>query len=660
MPKIAALGNGKVLIGLDEKAQIKELYFPYPGLENHLGKNQSHKLGVFVDQTFSWLNDDDWKMEYKNEPGTMSYIFVATNDKLGLKLILQDVLYNEKNVYIRKVIAKNLFGRKREIKLFFNQQYTILQNVVGDTAYFDPVDRVLIHYKGRRVFLSNVFTKEAGIKEYSVGLQGIEFREGTYKDAEDGELSKNPIEHGHVDSVCALTLELEPEDENICYYWLAVAKSIEKAKSLNELVAERGPESIMQTTINYWRAWANVQNFSYYGLSEEVVELFKQSLLVIRTHVGSNGAIIASCDSDLLQFGRDTYAYVWPRDAAYAAIALARAGDFNASKRFFEFCNHILTDRGYFMHKYRPDYALGSSWHPWVRNGEAQLPIQEDEIALVLISLWKYFQLSKDIEFIEGIYNSMIKKAAEFMTTYLDERTGLPAPSYDLWEQQYQTTTFTASAVAEALHVAARFAHIFGKEEAAKRYSELSETLHTRILKYLYDQESGIFYKGIEIIDKNAVIDKTIDISSLYAIYEFNILPRSDKRLKKAFDTMIPRLSVLIEKGGLARYEGDTYHHRGGDYPGNPWIIGAMWVAQFEIKNAQNEEDMETARKWISWVLDHSGQLGILPEQVNPYTGEHVSATPLVWSHSEFVITIIDYLEKIEELGICKACYPLT
>ena len=39
------------------------------------------------------------------------------------------------------------------------------------------------------------------------------------------------------------------------------------------------------------------------------------------------------------------------------------------------------------MHKYRPDKSLGSSWHPWVRNGKPELPIQEDETALVIYAL---------------------------------------------------------------------------------------------------------------------------------------------------------------------------------------------------------------------------------------------------------------------------------
>jgi GH15 family glucan-1,4-alpha-glucosidase len=49
-----------------------------------------------------------------------------------------------------------------------------------------------------------------------------------------------------------------------------------------------------------------------------------------------------------------------------------------------------------------------------------------------------------------------------------------------------------------------------------------------------------------------------------------------------------------------------------------------------------------------------------MSEQLNPYTGEAVAVAPLTWSHAEFVLTVISYLVKLEDLGICQACYDLT
>jgi glucoamylase len=660
MPKSITLGNGVTLIGLDQFGQVKDLYFHYPGLENHVGEYLVHKIGVFIEDRFTWLSDNGWQVEVKSQKSTMASDIIAVNKDIGIELRFSDILYNEKNIFIRKIIVRNNFDRLRYLKLFFNQQFNISETHTGDTAYYDPREKVLVHYKGRRVFLVNTLNENPGFDEYSIGLYGIEGQVGTYRDAEDGKLSGNPIEHGQVDSVVGVNVEVDAKKDITVYYFLCIAKSIEFAKKLNEEVLNRHPESIIRSTTDYWRAWVNVRNFSFYGLSEPVIELFQKSLIYIRAHIAKNGAIIASGDSEMLQFGRDYYRYVWHRDASVSAMALIEAGDFSASKLFFQFCNDTLTKEGFFMHKYRPDKSIGSSWHPWIVDGRKQYPIQEDETALVIVALREYYELSKDLEFIEGIYNSLIKPAAEFMTRYRDEKTGLPEASYDIWEQHYGISTFTSSSVYGALVAAASFAKLLGKDESYKKYQSASSDIKKAILKYLYDKDEGYFFKMINTRGNKLEIDKVVDASAVYGIYKFGVLDASDPIVKKAVERTIERLEVKTEVGGIARYEGDSYYHQGGDYPGNPWLITTLRLAQYYIKVAKKESDMQEVHRYVSWAVKYANPAGILPEQINPYTGEHLSASPLVESHGEYVTTIIMYLEKMEELGICKACYPIS
>jgi GH15 family glucan-1,4-alpha-glucosidase len=659
MPKSINLGNGSLLIGLNNFGLVKDLYYEYPGLENHIGKDQVHKIGVFVDNSFSWIDSGDWNINVTCEETTLAGIVTASSEQFGITIVLNDIVYNEDPIFIRQIRVINSFDRVREIRLFFNQQFTISQSQTGDTAYYDPIDNVVIHYRGRRVFLANSRNDSEGITSYCVGLYGIEGKAGTFIDAEDGNLSENAVEHGHVDSVIQKNIQIDSKSEVNLNYWIIVSDSIDKAKRLNELVINRTPRDIATTTKNYWSAWVNLQKFSYYGLSDNATLLFKRSLLYMKTHVSDNGAIIASGDSDMLQFGRDTYAYVWPRDAAFAALALERSGDTNASRKFFEFCNDIVSEKGFFMHKYRPDKALGSSWHPWIRNGKKQFPIQEDETALVLFFLWKHFELSKDIEFIEGIYNSFIKKTAEFLASYIDEHTGLPAPSYDLWEQDYGISTFTASTVYGALIAASKFAELLGKEASAHRYSDIAEMIKRGILKYLYDENTGGFIKMLKFNENEIVKDTTLDASSAYGVFRFGVLSIDDDRLRQAMGYTKDKLWVSEGIGGIARFSGDTYHHKGGDYPGNPWVITTMWYAQYLVSCAKNENDLDEVKSLIEWCVMYASSAGTLPEQFDPHSGNHLSASPLVWSHAEYVTTIIEYLRKIESLGISSACYPL-
>ena len=43
-----------------------------------------------------------------------------------------------------------------------------------------------------------------------------------------------------------------------------------------------------------------------------------------------------------------------------------------------------------------------------------------------------------------------------------------------------------------------------------------------------------------------------------------------------------------------------------------------------------------------------------LAEQVNPYTNEPISVSPLTWSHATVVSTSIKYLEKLEQLAALR------
>lgn len=649
-----------MMIGLDLSGQVYDVYYPFIGLENHTAGNLKHKIGVYVDGHISWVDDGSWKIEVHGMNDTMASAISATNDEKKVELHFEDVVYNEKNIFIRKVTVRNLHTSKRTIKLYMNHQFEIYEAHRGDTALYDPKHKVLIHYKGRRVFLFNADHDAIGIDDFSVGLLGIEGKEGTYKDAEDGKLEQNPIEHGFVDSVAGFTCEVKGSSDYTMYYWMAVGKSLDEAYELNMYVLEKTPAYLIQTTQNYWHAWVNKQSFTFFKLDPDIVSLFKKSLLIVRAHVDNHGAIIASGDSDLLKQGRDYYNYMWPRDGALTARALDRAGYSHVTKQFFLFCEQIITPEGYLRHKYRADGSFGASWHPWVQKGQEHLPIQEDETALVVFALWQYYVSSKDLEFVETLYNSLIKKAAEFMIHYMDAETGLPSPSYDLWEEKYGVSMFTVASVYAGLISASKFAGLLGKSQSELKYKTFAEKIKKTMIERLYDEKEGYFYKMLYKDGSKYVVDKTIDISSVYALFAFDVLPLDDPRLEKGMQKALETLRCQTDIGGFTRYENDYYFRVSHDVPGNPWIITTLWVAQYYLLKAQREEDFEEPIKLLKWVVKSALPSGILAEQLNPFTGEHLSATPLTWSHAEYISTVLLYLERLDQLGLCDKCYPIA
>ena len=188
------------------------------------------------------------------------------------------------------------------------------------------------------------------------------------EDAEDGVLEKTPISQGSVDSSLSLTITIGPFSEETIYYWMTVGRDYGEVKDLNRMLVEHGPDHFIQRTTSYWKAWVRKEGFNLGNLPKAVADLYIRSLLILRTNIDNNGAIIAGNYSDIQHFARDTYSYMWPRDGALTAYALDLAGYFGITRKFFEFCLDIIREGkesgGYFLHKYNTDGCLGEFMAP--------------------------------------------------------------------------------------------------------------------------------------------------------------------------------------------------------------------------------------------------------------------------------------------------------
>jgi GH15 family glucan-1,4-alpha-glucosidase len=303
------------------------------------------------------------------------------------------------------------------------------------------------------------------------------------------------------------------------------------------------------------------------------------------------------------------------------------------------------------MHKYRTDGALGSSWHPWIIDGKPNLPIQEDETAAVVFNLWEHYEIYKDIEFIESIYNSFIEPAAEFMTEYIESITGLPKASFDLWEEKYGTSTYTSASVYGGLMAAAKFANLLGKDDASRTYQAVAQRIQSAIASVLFDDKTGAFVKHVlHTEDDELIYDKTIDSSSLYGLLLYRVFDVADDKMTSMLKAVESKLAVHGNSKGFVRYENDNYYKmQDADSP-NPWVICTLWIARFYIAKATKKKDLEYPLELLEWTVSHATTGGVLAEQMHPDTREHLSTAPLVWSHAEYVLAVRAYLDKYHAL----------
>jgi len=71
---------------------------------------------------------------------------------------------------------------------------------------------------------------------------------------------------------------------------------------------------------------------------------------------------------------------------------------------------------------------------------------------------------------------------------------------------------------------------------------------------------------------------------------------------------------------------------------------------------AKNINELNNALSVLEWVVDRALPSGVLAEQINPYTNEPLSVSPLTWSHSAFVTALPRYMKRREEILVCDEC----
>ena len=302
-----------------------------------------------------------------------------------------------------------------------------------------------------------------------------------------------------------------------------------------------------------------------------------------------------------------------------------------------DFARDTVHKDGYLLHKYQPDRAIGSTWHPLIHNRKRELAIQEDETAVVIFLIGELYEAQKDPTLIENLYHGLIEPAANFMQSYIDIETGLPHASYDLWEEKFLTTTYTVSTVIAGLKTAAKLAEIINRHDDAIKWNNTAVSIASNMHK-LYHPD-GYFRKGFLLMpDGSLNYDDTIDISSLYGPFMYGGLDVDDPMVKSTAKFVEDKLLNTSPSGGVIRYEHDQYFLDKQQYSGNPWIVTTLWLSQY-YAYANRIED---SQKLLDWSLAKQLRSGVLSEQFDPENGIPKGVAPLVWSQAELINTILD------------------
>lgn len=667
MSTALVLSNQKYLVNIDHKSEVKDLFFPHIGLENQLNKFRNHSC-VWIDGVIYNFSDDNVEVviNYDDFSATgYSVVKIASEQvEIGFKYFMLTDL----NIFYRKFCITNNSDEEKTIKIFFQNNYALRESLYADTAvWYQPVG-ALLHYKKDRYL---AIVSQDKFYQFSCAAKSDFNDKGAIPDS-NGELNYNVVATGNVNSCVSFKFTIAAGQKATSDLGIAVATSLAEVEKLVKIYRERNIDEAYDEVRNVWRNMLikeaeaiKVSNRTNNELTEKIQRYYYNSIIQVLSQIDRDGCIVAASDGQYIKKdGVDTYSYYWPRDGANVILALNKLKQQAIAKKALKFSLRMTESRGYFLHKYLPTTelmrpALGSSWHGWIdQEGREILPIQEDATALNLIAIVDYFNTFNDKAFLIRNWNyieAIIKFLKSFNYKRYKSRTNigqyvsgfdfgknenfvsksyLPYPSFDIWEQYYGIFTHTSILVLEAIGKAAIIAKEMNAIYLEQDLNAFYSNLKNDILKYLVNQEDGMFIKGIIFPNNNEAmyVDKSMDAALINA---YNLSTDKEIRaiLKTTIDKKLHLITLNTEVGGIARKESDHFLHLDGDYPGNPWILCSLWMAEMNIQN----DDPSVAFDYIDWVIKHSDHTGLMPEQTNPYTGFSLGVKPLTWNHAEFI-----------------------
>ncbi len=676
MATALVLSNNRLLINLDNNLQLVDLFYPYVGEFNQLNK-YVNSMFLMIDGELVAVNNEncDFHMNYADR-ACIAEIIIHFR-KTGLELRCTDLVLHDHDIYLRNFSVINNSENKHLVYLYFQNNFALSESIYADTAVWYQPGGCLLHYT-KDVYLGIGSTGKihqftcAGKQDYS--------GKGAFP-LETGDLPYNAVATGDVSSCLSYKYELQPKQMVKADYFIVATKSIEEIEPAVRFLRTTPFAELRQKTVIHWHERLFPVLKSEVSIKTKLTELagkdfalksfdlYWKSLMILLTQIDEDGAVIAANDGQFLKTGgTDSYSYFWPRDGANAVMALTDAGLQDEACRVLNYALKISNNKGFFWHKYFPGTKtgpinIGSSWHPWINHhGKMQLPIQEDATALMLIAIVNYYQKFGDKAFIIKNWHAieaMIKflksfnlkriseqsKAGQFVEGFTWDslakrqfpKSNLPYPSYDIWEQYYGVFTYTVVTVLEALRAGIILTDLakarYLQEDLIIYIKELSKT----IVNELIDKHSQELIKGIRLETETGEIinDNTEDASLLFAatfLKDTQLLPF----FKTLIDKQSEKLAVKTSVGGWARKEHDHYLKIYNEYPGNPWVLTMLWLAQNHIIDG----NAKLACQDITWVNDRADTTGLLAEQYDPVTGFSIGMKPLTWSHAEYIKTI--------------------
>lgn len=425
------------------------------------------------------------------------------------------------------------------------------------------------------------------------------------------------------------------------------------------------------------------------NLSKEELMLYKRSIYTLKVHEDKRvrGALIASLsipwgEQQTEQPGNKIGGYhlIWPRDHYHVALAMLYSGDLTTPMNALRFLKKIQYKKNSGAWDLNPRFIPKEGAFPqntWVTGEEYWGGLQLDQVGYPVHLFYQTYLKVSPAQQKEMMneFGDMLRKALTFIITHG------PWSQQERWEENFGISPSSFSVATSALYIGNR---LFKNTKLGTNCKNVADqwlykpgdNIDTWTFTHNGQYGDGKYYLRIAggssfgaVWDPNDRSDTHIANSSrrveqslildqgFMKLALMGLKPANDWKIQKSKALVDKHISVKTPKGrGWYRYSFDAYGEEG---KGRLWPLlssehGRMAVEEYNDRtNMSWQEVVKKTTPVVDSYLGFANAGLMIPEQVFEHNGVGTgAATPLAWSHAEYVKLLwsLDIKRNVENI----------